>query len=290
MSTYQPPDDQDIENPYAPPQSSATPQAVPELVGDMPFTVNDVFNWSWAIFKEHLRPCVQIFWGTFAINMAVSYGMTKLQEALEVLRDPTVFRLLFILVQFSGIVISVWLGIGQGRAYLKIARGEPVEFAEIFQGGRFVLTTILASILFIVVLAAPILVAVGVITFGILAMANQQIAGLFLFLLVSTLAGLFFIYISSRLALYYYLIIDGNAGVFDSLQQSWQLCRGNVGTIVLVCCLQAAIVLAGVVAFCVGLIIAVPLASLLLPVTYLALTGTRSTSSDKPELVWDEGQ
>ena len=108
------------------------------------------------------------------------------------------------------------------------------------------------------------------------------------FLVASTLAAVFFIYFSSRLLMNYYLIIDRDAGVFDSLFHSWELCRDKVGTIILVMFVQFAIVLAGFLAFCVGI-------GLCHPACQPALSGHLSgpdrarTSREpgKPEFIWE---
>ena len=113
-------------------------------------------------------------------------------------------------------------------------------------------------------IAVPIAVAVGVIIGGILLLENQSgVAAFLLFLVVSGLAGLVFIFLTARLSMYYYLVIDRDAGVFDSLQESWRLCRNQVGTITLVYFVELAVFLAGFLAFCVGLIFAIPLITIL---------------------------
>jgi hypothetical protein len=289
MDPYSAPDDRDVENPYAPPRSMYTSEPLPEITAGAPFSVQDVFNWTWAIFKERFGLCLSIFWGAQGLILAVSLGMKMLVEvAGTVVRDPVVFRLAFILVQFSGIVVQVWLGIGLSLAFLKIARGEPVAFDEVFRGGRFVLTIILAYIVFVLALAVPIGLATAVITAGFLVMENQLIACVLLFLVVSTVAGLFVVYVTARLIMYFYLIIDRNVGVIDSLRQSWALCRNALATITLVFFLQLAIGLAGLLACFVGLIVAAPLMSLLLPVTYVALTGTGSPQPARADAYWED--
>lgn len=86
--------------------------------------------------------------------------------------------------------------------------------------------------------------------------------------------------------MYFYLIIDQNAGVIDSLQRSWSVCRGSLGTITLVFFVQFAIYLAGLIACLVGSIFAWPLGSLLIPVTYLALAETGSSRPADGEDSW----
>jgi hypothetical protein len=277
---------QDADNPYAPPQSAQTPSRI----AGMPFTVNDIFNWSWSIFTERMRTCLSIFWGVFAINFVVGVALSAAQEAVVAgVRDPNAYKLLLSLVYFAAYVLQFWLGIGMTLATLKIARGEPVLFEEVFGGGRFLLTVILAWIVHKLLIAVPIAVAVGIIIGGILLMENQSgVAAFLLFLVVSGSAGLVFIFLAARLSLYYYLVIDRGAGVFDSLLESWRLCRNQVGTITLVYCVDFAVFLAGFLAICVGLVFAFPLINLLDVVLYLAIVTGATSGVSKPRFSWQE--
>ncbi len=76
----------------------------------------------------------------------------------------------------------------------------------------------------------------------------------------------------ARLGQFGYLILDRNAGVLESLRDSWRLTRGRVTTVLLMYLAHVAINLAGGLAFCVGLFFTVPLTSLLLATTYDALS------------------
>jgi uncharacterized membrane protein len=289
MDPYQPPDDRDIDNPYAPPQSAFAPEPLPALEPGMPFTVADVFNWTWAIFKEKMWLCIGIFFGTQGINLGISFALGFLAQGVAAMtRDATLFTITRGVVQIASGIVGVWLGIGQARAYLKIARGEPVEFSEIFRGGRYVMTTFFATIIFVMILFAPIMLAVGVISFGMAAAGPSSVVGVVLFLVGASLAAVFVVYVTARLALYYYLIIDRNAGPIDSLRQTWELCRDRAGMILLVLFLNIAICIAGLLALCVGLVFALPLANLLIPVTYVAMTGTRPRRPEKPEFLFEE--
>jgi hypothetical protein len=286
MGPYQLPEDQDVDNPYAPPQFSPAPA----LVAGTPFTVNDVFQWSWAIFARRTRDCLSIFWGCFGISFATSVILKLVHDSLMgVVRDENTFKLLYILSLFAAQVLQFWLAVGLTRAMLRIARGLPVSFEELFSGGPFLLTSILAWVVHKVVIAMPILVATGLIVGGILMMENQSgVAAFLLFLLLSGLAGLVFIYLAARLSMYYYLVVDRDAGVLDSLLLSWRLCKNQVGTITLVYFVQFAVLLAGFLAFCVGLVFALPLIPLLETVTYLALTGGATSGEKQPRFAWEE--
>jgi hypothetical protein len=282
------PKSQDSVNPYAPPQSDQAPA----LLAGVPFNVNDVFNWSWSIFTERMGTCLSIFWGVIGLALAVSIVLKAVQDSLTAgVRDEYLYKVLYILSMFAGNVIQAWLGIGLTLALLKIGRRQPVSFEDVFSGGSFLLTALLAWVVHKVVLAVPIMIAVGVIVGGILLLENQSgVAAFLLFLVVSGLAGLVFIFLAARLSMYYYLVIDCDAGVFESLYESWRLCRNHVGTITLVYAVEFAVVLAGVLAFCVGLVFAAPLISLIDTVTYLALVTAATSGGNKPPFLWeDEG-
>jgi hypothetical protein len=290
MDPYMPLDDRDLDNPYATPQSAFVPEAAPELSAGIPFSVNDVFNWSWSIFTERMRTCLSIFWGVCGLTVAVNLVLTAVQDSLTAgVRDENLYKLLYILSMFAGFVVQAWLGIGLTLAMIKIARGQPVSFTDVFSGGRFLLTALLAWVVHKVAIAVPIAVAVGVIVGGILLLENQSgVAAFLLFLVVSGMAGLVFIFLAARLSMYFYLVIDRDAGVFESLQESWRLCRNQVGTIILVYCVEFAVFLAGLLAFCVGLVFAGPLICLLETVTYLALIGGATSGEKKPPFSWEE--
>lgn len=289
MDSYEPPSDR--ENPYAPPQSALLPRVKDYSASGVPFTVGDVFDRTWSLFKKRFWTCLAVVWGTLGINFAVSVFMNVLLASLvEITRDDTMYRLLYVLTVFGGSVLQIWVvWIGQTIALLKIARGEPVAFEDVFKGGRFVLTLILATIVFLGVLAVPILIAVGTITAGLVMMpAQSAVAAVLLFLAVSVPVGAVVVFLTVRLCMYYYMVIDRDAGVFESFRQSWRCTQHQGSTITLVFCLQVAIWLAGLLALCVGLIVAIPLGNLLVPVTFLFLTATEKSGSNELELYWED--
>ncbi len=80
----------------------------------------------------------------------------------------------------ASIATNLWLLSGEMRAYLKIARNQPVTFDEVFQGGRYVLTMIHVWIAFIIVLAVSVVLGIGVSVAGLRVIGDQ--AGGILFL------------------------------------------------------------------------------------------------------------
>jgi len=285
MDPYLPPDYLDLDNPYAPPKSAFAPQAAPRPSGGIPFTVSDVFNWSWAIFGERMLPCICIFWGVVGINFGFSVAMQMALGSLSaVVREPAVLLVIYYVV---GIVVQVWLGIGMNRGLLKVARREPVSVDVIFTGGRSLLTTILAGIVvWLIIVGSLLIFSVGFVALGLLMRHTEALIALFLFMLGCGLGAVLLLYLSSRLMQFYYLVIDRDLGVFESIQLSWQLTRGRAGTIILVYMLQICVSLAGFLACCVGVIFAWPLSSLLTVVTYLALSEPAKPADRTPPIVW----
>ena len=102
---------------------------------------------------------------------------------------------------------------------------------------------------------------------------NQSVPLAVLFLISFALLAIVSMYVSIRLLQFYFVVIDRNAGVIECMRTSWQLTKNQVPNLILVYLLQMAIMLAGLLACCVGVIFATPLATLLLAVTYQSLTG-----------------
>lgn len=72
---------------------------------------------------------------------------------------------------------------------------------------------------------------------------------------------------------YYYLILDRDVDVLESLSLSRDLMVGNKLTLFAIGVISALLVLAGLLACCVGVFAVLPFVALLAPVTYLAVTG-----------------
>jgi hypothetical protein len=274
MEAQRPTEQDDQANPYAPPKSTFVDERFRLAAGRPQFTVEDVAGWSWSIYKARLAHCLGAFWGVVTINWLCQMSIVLLDGGIASLRDPTLSLLSQFVSFFLSFVVAVWLTIGQNLAFLKIARGQVVAVENIFRGGRFVLTTILAWIAFLVVLAVPTLVVYLLAgAFLVTIVQGPSLAGLLVILAGCLASTMVIVYLVARLGLFYFVVIDQNAGVFSSLAITWRLCRRHVATIILVYFLGLAINIAGFLMLCIGLIFTMPLSSLMLAVTYQALTG-----------------
>lgn len=274
MEAPRPTQQDDQANPYAPPRSTSLEQRFGFSTGPPPFSVEDVARWSWSIYKARLAQCLGTFWGVFGINWLSQMSILLLEGGIASLRDPALSLTSRFVSIFLSFVVAVWLTIGQHRAFLKIARGQIVAVEDIFRGGQFVLTTILAWIAFLVVLSGPgLAVYLLADAFFLMILQGPSLAGVLAILAGCAGSIVLIAYLAARLGFFYYVVIDQNAGVFSSLAINWRLSRGHVATIILVYFLTIAINLTGLLMFVVGLVFTVPLTSLMLAVTYQALTG-----------------
>jgi len=275
MDPDHPPDRDDLENPYAPPDSTFAQDLPQGQFGKIEFTVGDLFNWTWSLYKEQFRICMIIIWGVAGINFGISFGLNLLLTAtIAAVRDPILSAVMRIAVTFAVYVVGFWLNVGTNLALLKIARRQEVVFEDVFTGGRYVLTTILAWLVMTACVAGPMVLAFfGFTALFPLIQDDPSVLPVLLAVVVVGVLGATAVYLSVRLSQYPFVVIDRNAGVFESLRTSWYLTRNQVPTMILVYLLWITIILAGFLALCAGLIFAIPLASLLLAVTYQALTG-----------------
>jgi uncharacterized membrane protein len=252
------------------------------------FTVGDVFNWSIALFKERAWPIIFMFWGVAGLNWALNIGMEWLQRGLmAAAADPALSFLIVVGMQVMVIVIQLWLGIGMNLGLLKIARQRPVSPEVLFTGGRSLVTLVLACIVLVGMLVVPALgiaVALSALFVAVLP-AGPLVAILFLLGCGGSVSALG-LYLVARLLQFYFLVIDRNFGILDSIRGSWQLTQGRAATIILVYGVQICVVLGGFLACCVGLVVALPVSSVMSVVTYLALA--EPPKAAPPSITWIE--
>jgi hypothetical protein len=233
-------------NPYASPAVLEQPsQILPGQVGNQIVGLDPILNYATEVWKANLGLLV----GVAATVLAVTYGMAFVlgiaQAGLEANKaEPP----MIVLVVSGGNIISnivqIFLGIGQAQIALKLARRQPAQYSELFNGGSRFLPVLGAAIL------AGIAIGVG-----------------FLLCIVPGIA-LLLIYWP-----FYYLVVDGRCSVMESFELAGRITQGNRLTTFLVWLLSVGIGILGVLALCVGVIFALPLVSLLWATAYLMMSG-----------------
>jgi hypothetical protein len=234
--------------------------------------------------------CISLFWGVVGLNWTISVAdQIVLSGLMAIVRQPA-FLVFNFIINLTAILAQLWLGIGMTIGLLKVARHEPVSFNVVFAGGRSLFTVILGGTIVVAIVLGPVLAfGVGLGALFVHMRRMGTVVALLMFVLGSGMAAVWFLYMGARLILYYYFAIDRNLGIFDSIRSCWQSTENRAATIILAYLLQPCLSLAGLLACCVGLFWALPLASLINVVTYLALTGPApSASKPRPKLRDDD--
>jgi hypothetical protein len=263
----------DLYDPYAPPRSEIRHYKPSFRPGMVPFELGAVLAATWMIFKLRLGSCIAVSWTVLALLMASQYLQRLASERIA--PDPG-DRLSYFLVQFGAFFIAYafnsWVTLGQNLALLGVARNAQPVFPLLIRGFPFLLTMLLAGILF--GLAIGLIAMVCTIWVPILGgifgpgSDGTMIVMTAAFVCTFLAAG----YVAARLSQFHLMILDEHAGVVDSLRYSWEATRHHVATMILVWLLLIVINAGGLLACFVGLLFTIPFTSLMLTVTFLSLT------------------
>lgn len=144
---------------------TTAPDRLPSGTGSMAFSAGaptleaEIFRRTFWTYRLQLPACWIAYWGTVLANWSFLLTLSLIFEGLEeVLREPALSDFLRFLSFLAGIIVPVWLQIGMNLSLLKVARGEPTEFVDLFRGGRFLLTTILSTLLVVAIAMIPALI------------------------------------------------------------------------------------------------------------------------------------
>lgn len=150
-------------------------------------------------------------------------------------------------------IFNMFINLGMLRVWLNLASGKAASVGMIFGEGRKLLVAIVASIIY------GLAVALG--------------------LILLIVPG---IYIALRYGQYMNAIVDKNLGIMESLQYSSNLTTGNRMSLFVLAILCMLVMIAGFLAFCVGIFVAMPIVSLAAAVSYRWLQYGRRVVIDQP--------
>ncbi len=263
---------------------------------------------AWSRFASAWPRCLLVYWGAFAAYWLIMNLAVIVLAAMNAAVDDPSFTPVLEFVRFVGMfLIPVWLWLGQGILFLRIARQEPFEPDDLFRGHPYVLTTVLvlSSLLFVTVV--PWLAIYGA-TEGILRAVDQptlaemahkitmarnegdfaeidRIAPVFL----SAMTPAFFVgtavllAVRSRFRSSTFLILDRNSGVVESLAASFRLTSGRARSLFVLQMAQFAINLAGFLPLGLGLLVTLPFTRLVSAIAYEALAADLPPVEDVEE-------
>jgi hypothetical protein len=206
--------------------------------------VGNVLNYAWLVFKANLGLLVGISVVVLGINLGITFVQNIVVGILANQQADALSVVASLAFSLGSFCVQTFLGIGQVQIVLKLLRGQPAEFSDLFAGGP----------LFLPVLAASFMAGVAV------------TIGFALCVIPGILLALFF-------WPFYYLIVDQKAGVIESFSLARSIAQPNAMTTLLLALCSSAAMIIGVIALCVGVIFAIPFISAIWGTAYLMMSG-----------------
>lgn len=240
-------------DPYAPPKADTTQKKQTSGFGAAAnFTVGDVLNRSWQIFRSQLGLTIgaTILYFVMGNFLAFLSGMVN---------DETIKAILTL----GNSIATLFFQIGYFTFLLNLASGRDAKLADLFTGGPLMIPIFLASLLFG-------LVIIGAIIPAVLIGAILGPIGILVAVIYGVIA---YIMILTRLTQYYFLLVDREVGIVESLTLSSKLMKGKEIQFMAMSLMLVLINICGALAFGLGLLITVPLSFVCLAVYYLGITG-----------------
>ncbi|QDV69848.1 hypothetical protein Poly24_35660 [Rosistilla carotiformis] len=238
-------------NPYASPTAAARPMAGGSsgAMSVQPMDPAGAVTIAWELFKMNAALLIGAFLTQFFLNMGISVVSAILQVALvQALGDPNSPAIALTNVGTSVLnqLLQLWIGIGILRINLAVARGQEANFGMLFSGSPYILRYIGASILF-----------------GL---------GMFVGILLLIVPGIYF---ALTYWSYFYFLVDRDCGVMESFRLAGEHAKGNRGNAFLMGLISMGLSMLGALLCGVGLLVAVPVVSMMMTICYLMMTGQR---------------
>ncbi|NUO53380.1 MAG: hypothetical protein HOV80_31410 [Polyangiaceae bacterium] len=235
-------------NPYAPPSDPSQFVAAPgpEGGGPLPWEPGEVLSAAWEIVKVHWP--VLIF-GPFVGEFIAAMPGQVFSGIGVAMDDVQVAQVMNIVGTLIGLAAGAFFNVGITRVFLSAARGEQPRFGDIFSGGNR----------FLALLGAQLLVGLCI------------LVGFILLIIPG-------IYASLALSQTNYYVIDKNMGPIEAMQASWRATEGQKGNIFLYGLLSLLVLIAGMIACCVGLFPAGAVVGLGMAIIYTRISGTTGSS------------
>ncbi len=236
-------------NPYAAPQP---PPPMPPHGGapagppgaTQYWEIGEVYSRAWELFKPNWVTLVfTIFLGSFVGQLpGVVVNFIK-QSAQLAPDDPAAISLTGV-GTLIGVLIGQFFQVGYIRIWVGAARGGTPQFGEMFQGGSR----------FLPLLGGSLLVGLAV------------VAGYIALIVPGIIVGL-------GLCLTQFYIVDQGLSPIDAIKASWRDTSGQKGKLFLFFLVGGALMIAGYLACCVGVLVAIPVFSLAFTIVYLRISG-----------------
>lgn len=223
--------------------ASSSPFGEGKIV-NVPVDIGSIVNYAIQLWKENLGLLVGAVLVMRGIGVILSQGSDVVMSILMRSGQREVAIGFGLITMVASILIESFLRVGYTQMMLKMARRQRVEFTDLFGGGPLLLPAVGVSLLFGIATAIGCLLLI--------------VPGVIVVLVFWPC---------------YYLVVDGKAGVLESFGLAREISANNYGTTFLIGLIYLGIIGLGLAACCVGVIVAAPLASLLVVAGYLMMSG-----------------
>jgi hypothetical protein len=241
------------QNPYAAPTAEAPSAGAPVVGEPQPWSVGEAIRSAWEVYKANWAP------------LTLGYGLTTLLGAIPgqiapslafagvVQEDTPKYWALHVPLTIVGWLLAEFFGAGFTLAALRATRSGRASFGDFFAAGGKFLVFVLSTML----------------------RTAATVLGLLLFIVPGVIVSLGF-------ANAPFYVLDQNMGPIASLQASWRSTEGQKGQMFALALAEIGIVFAGLLAFCFGVLVAVPVMVVARAIVYTRMSGTAGPALGGP--------
>ena len=193
-------------------------------------------------------------WETFKANVGLSLAIAVVSTILTGIgggaRGGGGFSFL---LSLAGLVIGGPVTAGAYYAFLRMVRGEPVEFASMFDGFKAFTKALAAYWLMVLII----------------------VIGFILFVVPGIIAALGLLPVM-------FLVLDDNLGAVDTLKRAWEMTQGHKGTLVVLFLALIGLNVVGIIALFVGVFVTGTITMLIVAAAYDELAGAKAVPVARP--------
>ena len=230
-----------------PPPPPPPPPAPPSSAQG--FSAPEAIAWGWRKFTENTGAVLLAMVVMLGVSIALGFLGTLITGGFSA-QDPMASPFSFesqgpgeLLAQLLQTAVSVILGGVAAKAALEVTDGKPFDFFAAF-----------GKVNLVQLIIAGVLVGIAT-TIG------------FILLIIPGLIVMFLTYLTT------YAVVDDDTPAIDGIKRSVKLTTDNVGDALMLAVLNVLVVIAGAIALCVGLLVAVPVTILATAYAYRAFNG-----------------
>lgn len=264
---------------YPPPPSADGGYAPPPPGWGRPaFSIGDALSWAWSKFTKNALPLILATVVLFGIPVLIALvsqaimGMIAPTNVTAYESDGDVIEMTSRSLTGAGLaftaltwIILTFVGAAIASAYfgglLDIANGQKVEVANFFRP-RNVMSVVIASVLL------SLLTIVLEVLLGVVIGLSPVLGFLLALLMIVPALAIAVLTLFATVA-----IVDRNLAPIDGIKEAWRVTKANFGQVALVGLVVAALLIAGVLACGVGVLVAMPVAYLVVTYAYRKLSG-----------------